>query len=52
MANRIVDCDPKLIISASCGLEPGDRIVKYKELLDEAIKISKFKGNVIIKQRE
>jgi propionyl-CoA synthetase len=23
LANRIDDCDPKLIILSSCGLEPG-----------------------------
>jgi Acyl-coenzyme A synthetases/AMP-(fatty) acid ligases len=36
LATRIDDAKPKLILSASCGLEPG-RIVKYKPLLDEAI---------------
>jgi len=23
LANRIDDCDPKLIVTSSCGLEPG-----------------------------
>ena len=51
LAVRIDDCSPKLIISASCGLEPG-RIVEYKPLLDEAIKLSKHKvSNCIIFQR-
>ena len=36
LATRIDDAKPKVILSASCGLEPG-RIVKYKPLLDEAI---------------
>src|SRR6476619_6222836 len=36
LATRIDDAKPKLILSASCGLEPG-RIVKYKPLLDEAM---------------
>ena len=36
LATRIEDAKPKLIFSASCGLEPG-RIVQYKPLLDEAI---------------
>ena len=36
LTTRINDCKPKLILSASCGIEPG-RIVKYKPLLDEAI---------------
>ena len=52
LAVRIDDCSPKLIISASCGVEPG-RIVKYKPLLDEAIKLSNHKvKNCIIFQRE
>jgi len=36
LATRIDDARPKLIFSASCGIEPG-RIVQYKPLLDEAI---------------
>ena len=45
------DCKPKLIISASCGLEPG-RLVEYKPLLDEALKLSRHKvQNCIIYQR-
>jgi propionyl-CoA synthetase len=36
LATRIDDAKPKLVLSASCGLEPG-RVVKYKPLLDEAI---------------
>ncbi|MEO1020256.1 MAG: AMP-binding protein, partial [Pseudomonadota bacterium] len=36
LATRIDDAKPALIISASCGLEPG-RVVRYKPLLDEAI---------------
>lgn len=39
LATRIKDTDPKLIICASCGLEPN-KIVDYKTLLDEAIIIS------------
>jgi propionyl-CoA synthetase len=42
LATRIEDCKPKLILSASCGIEPG-RIVKYKPLLDEAIALSSHK---------
>src|SRR5262249_51639840 len=33
LATRIDDAKPKLIFSASCGIEPG-RIVQYKPLLD------------------
>src|SRR6188474_860546 len=36
LATRIDDAKPKVILSASCGLEPG-RIVHYKPLLDAAI---------------
>ena len=39
LATRIDDAQPKLILSASCGIEPG-RIVQYKPLLDEAIKLA------------
>jgi len=42
LATRIDDARPKLIISASCGLEPG-RVVAYKQLLDEAIRLAKSK---------
>src|SRR5439155_4972371 len=35
LATRIDDAQPKLVVSASCGLEPG-RIVPYKPLLDRA----------------
>jgi propionyl-CoA synthetase len=42
LATRIEDAKPKLMLSASCGLEPG-RIVQYKPLLDEAISLSSVK---------
>src|SRR5579859_1958409 len=42
LATRIDDATPKLILSASCGIEPG-RIVQYKPLLDEAVKLAKAK---------
>src|ERR1700694_2756776 len=51
LATRIEDAKPKLMFSASCGLEPG-RIVQYKPLLDEAIKLSTVKPQgCIILQR-
>ncbi len=51
LATRIDDAQPKLVLSASCGIEPG-RIVQYKPLLDEAIKIANFKPqSCIILQR-
>ena len=39
LASRITDAQPKIILSASCGLEPG-RVVHYKPLLDAAIALS------------
>ena len=52
LASRIDDSKAKVIVSASCGFEPG-RIVEYKPLLDKAINISKHKPEkVILYQRE
>src|SRR5881396_973272 len=42
LASRIGDARPKLIVSASCGLEVG-RVVPYKPLLDKAIEIAPAK---------
>ena len=42
LATRIDDAKPKLVIAASCGLEPG-RTVPYKTLLDEAIRLAQSK---------
>ncbi len=39
LSARISDARPNVIISASCGLEPG-RVVQYKPLLDAAIAMS------------
>jgi propionyl-CoA synthetase len=51
LATRIDDAKPKVVLSASCGLEPG-RIVKYKPLLDEAIALAKHKpDSCLILQR-
>ena len=35
LANRIDDSTPKLIITASCGIEPG-KVIKYVPIVDEA----------------
>jgi len=52
LATRIDDSTPKLIVSASCGLEPG-RVVAYKPLLDGAIDIARHKPDAcIILQRD
>lgn len=52
LAVRIDDCQPKLIISASCGIEPA-RVVEYKPLLDSAIDLADFKvPRCILYQRD
>ena len=52
LATRIDDATPKMIISASCGIEPN-RVVAYKPLLDEAIEMSASKPETcIVLQRE
>lgn len=42
LASRIDDAQPKLVLSASCGIEPS-RIVHYKPLLDLALTMSAHK---------
>jgi propionyl-CoA synthetase len=42
LAKRIDDAEPRMIVSASCGIEPG-RIVEYKPLLDDALKLATAK---------
>jgi propionyl-CoA synthetase len=52
VAARIDDAKPKLILSASCGIEPN-RVVPYKPFLDEGIARSEHKPNqVVVLQRE
>ena len=52
LAIRIDDCKPKVIISASCGIEHS-KIIDYKRLLDFAIELAHFKPEIcIIKQRD
>jgi len=42
LATRIDDAKPKVILSASCGIE-GARVIPYKPLLDEAIQLARHK---------
>jgi len=52
LASRIDDSGAKVILSASCGLEPG-RTVDYKPLLEGALKEAKHKvEKVVIFQRD
>ena len=51
LAARIDDTQPKLIVSASCGIE-ANRVIPYKPLLDQAINLSSTKPErTIILQR-
>jgi propionyl-CoA synthetase len=51
LAVRIDDAAPKVIVSASCGVEPA-RVVPYKPLLDEAIELAQHKpGSCVILHR-
>jgi propionyl-CoA synthetase len=47
LATRIDDAKPKVIVAASCGLEPG-RVVAYKPLLDAAIEQSEHKPDACV----
>ncbi|MHA1565621.1 MAG: propionyl-CoA synthetase [Alphaproteobacteria bacterium] len=52
LATRIDGCEAKLVLAASCGIEPG-RVVEYKPLLDEAIELAATKPQgVLLYQRE
>jgi len=52
LATRIDDSRPKIILTASCGLEPG-KIIEYKPLLDDAVMLAEHKAEtILIKQRE
>ena len=47
LAVRIDDCAPKVIVSASCGIEVN-RVIAYKPLLDAAIETAKHKPDTCI----
>src|SRR3989475_5968591 len=53
LAKRIDDAKPKLILSASCGIEVN-RVIPYKPLLDGAIELAQHKVSrcVILQRRE
>jgi propionyl-CoA synthetase len=51
LASRIDDCEAKVVVSASCGIEV-DRIIEYKPLLDAAIDVADSKPqHCVILQR-
>ena len=52
LAVRIDDATPKVVVSASCGME-GRRIVPYKPLLDNALKLARHAPqHCVILQRD
>ncbi|VEG39077.1 acyl-CoA synthetase/AMP-acid ligase [Mycolicibacterium flavescens] len=52
LAARIDDAQPKVVVSASCGIEPS-RIVAYKPMLDAALEMSAHPPrNCVIVQRD
>jgi len=42
LATRITDAKPRVVVSASCGIEPN-RLIKYKSMVDAAIEESEHK---------
>ncbi|WP_020394402.1 propionyl-CoA synthetase [Thiolinea disciformis] len=47
LAVRIEDSSPKVILTASCGIEVS-RVIAYKPLLDKAISLSSHKPNACV----
>ncbi|MDP1655912.1 MAG: propionate--CoA ligase [Hylemonella sp.] len=47
LASRIEDAAPKVVVSADAGSRSG-KVVPYKPLLDEAIKLSKHKPQAVL----
>src|SRR5437764_6015393 len=47
LATRINDAKPKVILSASCGIETN-RVIPYKPLLDKAIEIAAYKPEATV----
>ncbi|MDC0163664.1 propionyl-CoA synthetase [Candidatus Pelagibacter sp.] len=47
LASRIDDSKAKILITASCGFEPG-RTVEYRPLVDDALKLAKHKVDKVI----
>jgi propionyl-CoA synthetase len=47
LAKRIDDAQPKMILSASCGIEPG-RVIEYKPLLDRAMQLAGHKPDATL----
>ena len=51
LASRIDDARPKVVLSASCGIE-FTKVIEYKPLLDEALRIAEHQvGHCVMLQR-
>ncbi|GLX49370.1 propionyl-CoA synthetase [Streptomyces hygroscopicus subsp. hygroscopicus] len=51
LALRIDDARPKVVVSASCGIE-GSRVIPYKPLLDQALLLARYTPDIsVILQR-
>ncbi|KAI9136027.1 hypothetical protein BKA69DRAFT_1106770 [Paraphysoderma sedebokerense] len=48
LSKRIVDCKPKVILTASHGIERSDKIISYLPLVSSAVQESKFSPQCII----
>ncbi|MEV0289778.1 propionyl-CoA synthetase [Kribbella sp. NPDC050820] len=52
LAARIDDAEPKVIVAASCGIEPT-RVVEYKPIIDAALELTRHQPErTIVLQRE
>jgi propionyl-CoA synthetase len=52
LAKRINDATPKLLLTASCGIE-GNRVIAYKPMVDEALALTAHEvERVVVLQRE
>ncbi|WP_369664485.1 MULTISPECIES: propionate--CoA ligase [Variovorax] len=47
LATRIEDAEPKVVVSADAGSR-GGKVIAYKPLLDEAIRLSKYKPAAVL----
>ncbi|BEP35218.1 propionate--CoA ligase [Variovorax sp. V59] len=47
LATRIEDAEPKVVVSADAGSR-GGKVIAYKPLLDEAIRLSKYKPAALL----
>ncbi|MFC0454110.1 acetate--CoA ligase [Rhodococcus jostii] len=47
LAARIDDARPIVVVTASCGIEPG-RVLDYKKMVDEALTISTHRPNALV----